>query len=497
MTPRSTAFVCAPAGRARARPRAVAAWPSPRPAGAVRAIAGLALAGALALLAALPARAAEVHGFTLDNGLEVVVLEDRRAAAVVHMLWYRVGAADEPPGVSGVAHFLEHLMFKATGTMEAGELSATVAANGGTDNAFTSWDYTAYFQRVAADRLELMMRMEADRMVNLRLTPEDIVTERGVILEERSQRTDSSPGAIFNEQRRAAQYLNHPYGIPIIGWRHEMERLGMEEVLAFYRAHYAPNNAVLVVAGDVTPEEVRLLAERHYGPIPADPAIAPRPRPAEPPQLVERRMTYEDARVGQPYVVRTYLAPERDSGDQREAAALSLLASLLGGDATTSVLARKLQFEETSAIYTSAFYGGVSLDDTTFGLVMVPADGVSLAEGEAALDAAIAAFLEEGVDPAQFQRIKTQLRAAEIYAEDDLQALARRYGAALTSGLTVEDVLAWPDLLQSVTEAEVIAAAGRLFDRRRAVTGWLTPPAATPDAAAATSAPAAEEEVTQ
>jgi len=198
---------------------------------------------------AVPTWGAEVTSFELDNGLEVVVLEDHRAPVVVHMLWYRVGAADEPAGKSGIAHFLEHLLFKGTDTIEAGEFSAVVSRNGGSDNAFTSWDYTGYFQRIAADRLGLMMQMESDRMRNLNMTEADVATERDVILEERSQRVDSNPGSLFSEQRSAAQYMNHPYGIPIIGWRHEMEKLNREDAFAFYQKYYAPNNAVLIVAG--------------------------------------------------------------------------------------------------------------------------------------------------------------------------------------------------------------------------------------------------------
>jgi zinc protease len=434
------------------------------------------LAVALTVFWALPLSAAEVTSFRLDNGMEVLVLEDHRAPVVVNMVWYRIGSADEPPGKSGIAHFLEHLMFKSTKTLESGEFSKVVAANGGTDNAFTSFDYTAYFQRVAADRLDLMMQMEADRMVNLRLTPEEVDTERQVILEERNERTENEPGALFGEQRNAAQYMNHPYGIPIIGWRHEMEGLTLEDAKAFYHRYYAPNNAILIVAGDVEPEEVRAMAETHFGPIPANPDLPARARPSEPPQLSERRLSYADPRVAQPYVIRTYLAPERDAGDQREAAALLLLAEVLGGSGQTSVLARKLQFDTQVAVYASAFYGDVSLDDTTFGLVIVPAQGVSLADAEAALDAAVAEFLVEGIDDAQLERIRTQIRASLIYQEDDIQSLARAYGMALTSGLTVEDVEAWPEILKSVTEEEILAAAARVLDRSNAVTGWLTSP---------------------
>lgn len=414
----------------------------------------------------------QVTSFTLDNGMQVVVIEDHRAPVVVHMVWYRAGSADEWTGVSGVAHFLEHLLFKGTDTLAPGEFSKTVAAQGGHDNAFTSYDYTAYFQRVAADRLELMMRMEADRMVNLRLDEGDILTERDVILEERAQRTDSEPGALFREQMNAAQYINHRYGTPVIGWRHEMESLDLDDALAFYRLHYAPNNAVLVVAGDVTPDEVRRLAEKHYAPIPANPELGKRERPEEPPHRAPRRLTYDDPRVAQPYVLRSYLAPERDPGAQETAAALTILAELLGGS-QTSVLAQKLQFETPRAVYAGAYYSGLSLDDTTFGLIAVPSPGVTLEEIEAEMDAVIAAFMEESVDPDQMARIKMQLRASAIYARDNVQTLARRYGSALTSGLTIEDVQAWPDILQAVTEEDVMEAARTVFDPRASVTGYL------------------------
>ena len=429
---------------------------------------------AIYLALSLPARADEqVTSFMLDNGMEVVVIEDHRAPVVVHMVWYRAGSADETPGVSGVAHFLEHLLFKATDTLESGEFSSTVARNGGSDNAFTSYDYTAYFQRVAADRLELMMRMESDRMINIRLTKDDIATEREVIIEERNMRTENNPNALLREQQRAAQYLNHRYGVPIIGWRHEMEELDLDAAMTFYKRFYAPNNAVLVVAGDVQPDEVRTLAEKYYGTLPANPDLTtPRARPSEPRQMAERRMLYYDARVAQPYVNRSYIAPERDSGEQEKAAALVLLSEILGGG-NTSWLAEKLQFETQKAVYTSAYYGGTSLDDTTFNLIVVPSEGVTLQEAEDAMDAALAEFLQEGVDAEQLERIKMQLHASQIYARDSVESLANRYGQALTTGLTIADVQAWPDILQAVSEEDLIAAAREVLVRHSAVTGWL------------------------
>ncbi|WP_424972555.1 M16 family metallopeptidase [Dinoroseobacter sp. S76] len=429
---------------------------------------------ALAALAASPLAASEdVTTYTLENGLEIVVIEDHRAAAITNMVWYRTGAADEPPGKSGIAHYLEHLLFKGTDELAPGEFSATVQANGGTDNAFTSWDYTGYFQRVAADRLDLMLKMEADRMVDLVLTEEVVAPELGVILEERSQRVDSSAGSLFGEQRRAAQYMNHPYAVPIIGWRHEMEQLTKQDTLDFYETFYAPNNAILIVAGDVEPEEVLALAETHFGPIPANPDLPERLRPSEPPQLAERRIAFADERVAQPYVIRTYLAPERNAGDQETAAALTLLAELLGGSSATSFLGEKLEFETQRAVYTSAFYSGVSLDATTFGLITVPAEGVSLAEAEAELDAAVAEFMATEIDAEALDRIKMQIRASEIYGRDNVGSRARTYGTALTSGLTVADVQAWPDILEAVTAEDIKAAGEMVFDKRKAVTGWL------------------------
>ncbi|MGC1496143.1 MAG: pitrilysin family protein [Sulfitobacter sp.] len=410
--------------------------------------------------------------FTLDNGMEVVVVEDHRAPVVQQMVWYRAGSADEPKGSSGVAHFLEHLLFKATDKMESGEFSATVAANGGRDNAFTSYDYTAYHQRVAADRLELMMSMESDRMKNIRLTPENIETERDVILEERNQRTENSPGALFNEQLSAAQYLNHRYGTPVIGWKHEMEQLDLQDALAFYELYYSPNNAILVVSGDVLPEDVKALAEKYYGAIPANPNLPERLRTQEPPQTAERRLTFRDRRVAQPYVSRSYLAPERDPGAQEKAAALTMLSEILGGG-TTSYLTEKLQFDTQIATYTGAFYRGGSLDDTTFDLVVVPAAGVSLQEAEDAMDAALAEFMKDGVDPVQLDRIKLQIRAEQIYGRDNAEGVANRYGRALAIGLTVQDVQEWPDVLEAVTEEDIMQAAAQVFDRRASVTGWL------------------------
>ena len=305
--------------------------------------------------------------FTLDNGLQVVVVEKARAPIVVQMVWYKVGAADEPPGKSGIAHFLEHLMFKGTPSVPSGEFSKIVAANGGSDNAFTSQDYTAYVQRVASDKLELVMRMEADRMANLLLTDDKVAPERSVVQEERRQRTDNSPSAQLYERRRAVTYLRHPLSAnPVIGWRREIDGLTTEDALAFYRRHYAPDNAVLIVSGDVTAAEVRRLAEKYYGPIPRR-SVPERVRPAEPDQLAAKRVTMKSPRVHVPSVAITWRAPSYAAGEIRHAYPLLVLSDILGGGGT-SRLHRRLVIEEKAASGAGAGYLGTALDMGEFSI---------------------------------------------------------------------------------------------------------------------------------
>jgi zinc protease len=416
----------------------------------------------------------EVASFRLDNGMDVVVIEDDRAPVVTHMVWYRVGSADDPPGKSGLAHYLEHLMFKGTDVIPEGAFSKIVAENGGQDNAFTSRDFTAYFQRIASDRLETVMRMEADRMRNVRFSEAVALTERDVILEERSQVVDNDPGSQFGEAMAAALHMHHPYRVPVIGWRHEMEGLTRDDALAFYERYYAPDNAILVVAGDVDAAEVRRLAETHYGP--HQPSGRPRDaRVQEPPHRAERRIEMTDPRVRQPYVTRHYLAPSRRTGPAEDAAALTVLAEVLGGSGLTSRLGRALEVEAGVAIGTGAFYSGAAVDTATFGVWAVPAEGVELAQVEAAMDEVLAALAAEGPTEDELDRARIGVAAAEIYAQDSQAGLARRYGAALAVGLTVEDVHAWPGLVKAVTAEDVKRAAG-LLRREASVTGWLRAP---------------------
>lgn len=411
--------------------------------------------------------------FMLDNGMRVVVVTNARAPVVVHMVWYKVGSADDPAGRSGIAHFLEHLMFMGTPKVPSGEFSKIVARNGGNQNAFTGRDYTGYFQKVAKDRLELVMGLEADRMVNLVLTDAVVASERKVILEERLSRTDNDPSALWSEQLSAARYLAHPYRIPVIGWAHEIAELKTEDILAFYRRYYAPDNAVLVVAGDITAEELRPMAMRTYGAVPAA-RIAARERPQEPPHRAARRVELRDARVRQAEWNRSYLAPSYNAGATEHAYALQVLAELLGGGGT-SRLYRGLVIDQKVAVSAGAWYGATSLDLSQFGLYASPAPGVDLARVEAAVEAELAALLADGVAKDEVKRVTDRMVREAIYARESLGTAARVFGAALTTGASVEDVEAWPERIAAVTAARVMAAARAILKPETSVTGLLLP----------------------
>jgi zinc protease len=411
--------------------------------------------------------------FTLANGMQVVVIPDHRTPVVTQMIWYKVGSADETPGKSGLAHFLEHLMFKGTDAHPAGEFSQTVLRIGGNENAFTSTDYTGYFQRVPREQLPRMMEFEADRMTGLVLKDENVLPERDVVLEEYNMRLANNPDARLSEQIMAALYLNHPYGRPVIGWRQEIEKLSREDALAFYKRFYAPNNATLVIAGDVDVNEIRPLAERTFGQIAPQPAIsAHRMRPQEPVPAAPRTVTLSDPRVEQPGVRRYYLVPSATTAASGESPALDVLAQLMGGS-SNSYLYRALVIDRPLAIGADASYQGTALDDSQFIISVSPKPGVEFAEVEHAIDAVIADVGQNAVRAEDLERVKTQLIAAAIYAQDNQASLARWYGAALTTGLSVDDVRNWPDRIRAVTAEDVRAAAQKWLDKKRSVTGYL------------------------
>ncbi|WP_439529910.1 M16 family metallopeptidase [Pannonibacter sp.] len=422
-----------------------------------------------------PARiAANLSHFTLPNGLEVVVIPDRRAPVVTHMIWYRVGAADEPAGQSGVAHFLEHLMFKGTETRPNGEFSATVASIGGQENAFTSNDYTAYFQRVAKEHLPLMMELEADRMQNLVLTDEVVAPERDVVLEERRMRVDSDPSSRLQEALSAVTYVNHPYGSPVIGWQSEIEALNSKSAIDFYDRFYTPNNAVLVVAGDVDADEVRKLAEATYGQVERRAEPEARLRPAEPPLAGRRSVHLEDERVRQPTVSWTWLVPSQATGKANEPEALELLAQILGGG-PTSRLYQSAFLDKQIAVSIGAYYLDTALDNTRFMLYGSPRGEATLADLEAEFTAAIRDIAANGIGEDELKRAKHSLVSSAIYAQDSQMGLARLFGSALTSGQSIEDVQTWPAQISAVTAADIQAVA-KAYLSADPITGYLTPP---------------------
>jgi zinc protease len=411
--------------------------------------------------------------FTLPNGLQVLVIQDHRTPVVTQMAWYKVGSADETPGKSGLAHFLEHLMFKGTSKHPVGEFSQTVLKVGGNENAFTSVDYTGYFQRVPREQLGRMMEFEADRMTGLILKDENVLPERDVVLEEYNMRVANNPEARLNEQMMAALYLNHPYGRPVIGWHQEIEKLGREDALAFYRRFYAPNNAILVIAGDVDVNEIRPLAEATFGKVAAQPAIpAQRIRPQEPEPVAPRTVTLADPHVEQPTVKRDYLVPSAATAAAGESPALDVLAQLMG-NGNNSYLYRALVVDKPLAVNANAAYQGTSLDATQFSISAAPRQGVDFATVEQVIDGVIADLAKNPVRAEDLERVKTQLIAEAIYAQDNQATLARWYGGGLTTGLSIEDIRSWPDRIRAVTAEQVRAAAAKWLDKKRSVTGYL------------------------
>ena len=440
----------------------------------IRAIVPIALAFAIGTTVAVaaPTFADRTETFTLENGLQVVVIPDHRAPIVTHMVWYKVGAADDPPGKSGIAHFLEHLMFKGTRDHPEGEFSDVIKSVGGNENAFTSNDTTAYFQNVARQHLELMMTYEADRMANLVVTDEEIIPERRVVLEERRSRVDNEPSSQLAEAMGATLFQNSGYGTPAIGWAHEIASLDRADAVAFYDRYYTPNNAILIVAGDVTTDEVRRLAEKTYGKVPrrADPPERLRPREPEP--LAARTVTFADPRVTQPLVQRAFVVPSYATDPSDEAVALDLLADILGSG-PTSRLYRELVAEKGLATTAGASYRSSALGDSQFALYGIPRGEVGLDELMLEIEAVVADVAANGVTDAELDRAKRRVRAGAIFAQDSHASLARMFGTALVTGQSVEDVQHWPADVEAVTAERIMAVAQKYLRTQRSVTGYL------------------------
>lgn len=430
-----------------------------------------------ALLLALPAAGHadifEAHEFTLPNGLDVVVVPNHLSPVVVQAVVYKAGAADGLPGKNGIAHFLEHLMFKGTKILAQGQFSKEVDKRGGSDNAYTSQDVTVYHQEIAKEHLDLIMRMEADRMVNLTLTDPIVLPERDVILQERGERIDNEPGARLSEAVDAVFYRNHPYRLPVIGWRHEMEGYTTEDALAFYERFYEPSNAVLVIGGDVTVDEVRKLAEKHFGPIPNGKTVT-RQRLQEPPPSAPRRVALSDPRVRQPYLIRSYQAPNFRNAKGNEGYALTVLSEVLTGG-TAGRLYRRMVIEQQSALGIDTGYDGGAYDLGRFNFYATPRQNGDLAAVEKAMDEQIAALLKDGVTDQEVADAKRRLQIAAVKARDSVSGPVFIVAEALGKGRALADVQAWPERIDSVTAADVLAVATQIFKPANSVTGTLLP----------------------
>lgn len=437
--------------------------------------AGLLFAFAIVLLFASAASAEpRVNTFTLANGLQVVVIEDHRVPVVTHMVWYRAGAAEDPWGTSGIAHFLEHLMFKSTGKLKSGEFSRTITRLGGRDNAVTTHDSTSYYQRVAKEHLRAVMELEADRMVNLRLVEEEVKTERDVILAERRSNVDGNPLSLLSEQMLAALYQNHPYGRPSIGFEHEMAKLSRQDAISFYKRYYAPNNAVLVVAGDVTPGEVRTLAQATYGKNRPNRALVRPLRADEPKPIAARRVQLVDGRAGARILLRYYLTPSFASGPAGEGESLELLARIIGGD-DTSRLYRRLVVEKLAST-AGANFSSAGRDSGRLAFVVIPSEGVPLEKVEALLDAIILEVREKGVTQAELDRAKGAFEAVRVFESDDQMQLARRYGEGVAFGQSIADIDELAKRVQSRSLEDIKRVASEYLGLERSVTGTLVPP---------------------
>jgi zinc protease len=420
-----------------------------------------------------PAPAGKTFQFVLQNGLQVVVVPDHRAPVVTQMVVYKVGAVDDPPGISGLAHFFEHMMFRGTKSVPGGGFSQSIARNGGDENAFTTHDYTIFHEQISKDKLRLLAHLEADRMTGLDLSESAVMAERDVVGEERRMRVDNDPQALALEQAEAALYLSHPYGRPVIGWPEEIRRINRSEAENFYRRHYAPNNAILIVAGDVKAEEVRQIAESEFGGLPARELVA-RVDYAQPRRMGESRIVVnrKDAKV--PLFLRLYRVASYAEGAPGEAEGLEVLARLLGGDAT-SALYHKLVVERRIATDVSASYDGYARDNGQFSITATPRPGVSLDTIERAIDEVIGYYAHHQPSKGELLRAKAQLVAGAAFTRDSQFELASAYARALAVGMTAFDVQQWPARIQGLKPKALQDAAAESLNRNEAVTAYLLP----------------------
>ncbi|ROH85473.1 insulinase family protein [Pseudomethylobacillus aquaticus] len=424
---------------------------------------------------------ANVHEFKLSNGMRIIVKEDHRSPVVVSQVWYRAGSMDEVNGKTGVAHVLEHMMFKGTKTIKPGQFSRIIAAAGGRENAFTGTDYTGYYQQLEKSQLPLSIKMEADRMVNLKLTDEEFAKEVKVVMEERRWRTDDKPQGLINEQFNRAMFTAHPYGRPIVGWMNDLENMTAEDAREWYRTWYAPNNATLVVAGDVKAADVLKLAQQHFGPIKARPLPARKPQ-TEPPQLGLKRVVVK-APAKLPYIRMGYHVPALQDADKDwEPYALQILSGVLDGNASAR-LNQQLVRERQLAVEASAGYNMIRRGrEAVFELDGTPSEGKSVNELEAALLEQVEQIKISGITPEELQRVKAQVIASDVYQRDSVFAQAMTIGTLETAGFSWRILPGYPAKLSAVTAEQVQAVAKKYLTPDNLTIATLDPQPIDPNA---------------
>ncbi|OGI43862.1 MAG: peptidase M16 [Candidatus Muproteobacteria bacterium RBG_16_65_31] len=426
----------------------------------------------IALLALLLGGCGQVHEATLKNGLRVVVMEDQRAPTVVSQVWYKVGSQDEPEGLTGVAHVLEHMMFKGTQRLKPNEFSRIIAEHGGRENAFTGSDYTAYFQQLEKSRLPISFELEADRMLNLALKEEEFRKEIRVVMEERRLRTEDQPEALLAEKFMATAYQVHPYKHPIIGWMRDLEKMTVADVRAWYRRWYAPNNATVVVVGDVKAAEVFDLAEKYFGPIPARP-IERVVAPAEPRQEQARRVRVA-APAEVPHLVLGYHAPVLTRADDWEPYALSVLAGVLDGGQSAR-FARELVRGQKIAAGVDTDYSSIGRSPTLITFDGTPAQGRTIEELERAIRAQVERVKNEPVGADELRRVKAQVAAADVYGRDSVFYQAMRLGMLETVGLDRRLLDEYVERINAVTAEQVREVARKYLVDTNLTTAVLDP----------------------
>lgn len=416
---------------------------------------------------------AQVYERTLSNGLKVIVKEDHRAPVLVQQVWYRAGSMDERTGVTGVAHVLEHMMFKGTKDVPVGQFSKVIAAAGGRENAFTSYDHTAYFQQLHKSKLPLAMKLESDRMHNLLMSEKEFAKEIKVVMEERRWRTDDEPRSLMFERLMAAAFQEHPYHNPVIGWMTDLQNMTADDALAWYQTWYAPNNATLVVAGDVRASEVFALAQRHYGGIPAA-ELPQRKAVGESAQLGIKRLTVK-APAELPFIVMAWQAPTlRDAEKDWKPYALDVLVGVLDGNSSAR-LNKSLVREQQVAMDVGTGYDSVARGPGLFVIEATPREGKTVGDVEAALRAQLALLVRDGVSAEELQRVKAQVLAGEVYKRDSVFYQAMQIGMLESAGMSHKDIPVMLEKLQTVTAQQVQEVARELFNDDRLTVATLDP----------------------